>query len=334
MIALVRGSRLGAIACAGVLALAPSVAVATRLASPPAAAPPVDLRWEAPRDCPDRSKIEADVARFLAHGARSEDAPVVIDARVTKEGGRFVLALSVHASAGALDKTMRADDCKVLASAVALVVAVLLDPTAVVETVERERVAPPPPEPEPAPAPKPAPAPAPKRKLDVQGLLRPFVAGSFGPLPRFGVATGGIVGAQIGPGRIEVHAIWDAPQRARADTVDAGARLDLWAVGPRGCYAPRWRTLQVPVCAGGEVGQIRGRGFGLSVSRRARATWAAVTGGAALLWVPLRWIAVGGGVDAVVALTRPSFVIDDVGRVHRPRAAGVRIHAGLEVRFP
>jgi hypothetical protein len=88
------------------------------------------------------------------------------------------------------------------------------------------------------------------------------------------------------------------------------------------------------VCGGGEIGQIRGEGFGVSVARRARATWAAVTAGAALLWVPLRWLAVGGGVDGVVALTRPSFVVDDVGRVHRPRPAGVRIHAGLEVRFP
>jgi hypothetical protein len=300
--------------------------------------PDVELRWEAPPGCPDRSKIDADLARFLAHGAQRDPTPVEIDARVEKSGEKFVLTLAVRASAGAIEKTMRADDCKVLASAVALVVAVLLDPTAVVETVERERVAPPPPpvEPKPAPAPKrePTPKPKPRPRLEVQGLVRPFAAGSFGPLPRFGVATGGLLGVRIGRARIEAHAIWDAPQRARASGTDAGARLDLWALGPRGCFAPRWRTLEVPVCLGGEIGRMRGRGFGLSVSRSARATWAAFTAGATLLWVPLRWIAVGGGVDAVVALTRPSFVIDDIGRVHRPRPAGVRIHAGLELRFP
>jgi hypothetical protein len=309
------------------------------LAAAAPAEPVVELRWAAPPGCPDRSKIDADLARFLAHGAQRDDAPVVIDARVTKDDEKFVLALSVRASAGAIEKTMRADDCKVLASAVALVVAVLLDPTAVVETVERERVAPVPVEPaaEPPkrePRTEPKPKPKPKPKLEVQGLIRPLVAGSFGPLPRFGVAAGGIVGVRLGRARIEAHAIWDAPQRARASGVDAGARLDLWALGPRGCFAPRWRTLEVPVCAGGEIGRVRGRGFGLSVSRSARATWAAFTAGATLLWVPLRWIAVGGGVDAVVALTRPSFVIDDIGRVHRPRPAGVRIHAGLELRFP
>ena len=316
------------------------VLLVSMIAAAPAG-PAVELVWDAPAGCPDRSKIDADLARFLAHGAQHDDAPVVIDARVTKDGEKFVLTLGVRASAGTIEKTMRADDCKVLASAVALVVAVLLDPTAVVETVERERVAPPPvgsppivtPR-APTPKPKPTPKPTPESRLDVQGLVRPFVAGSFGPLPRFGVATGGILGVRIGRARIEALAIWDAPQRARASGVDAGARLDLWAVGPRGCFAPRWRTLEVPVCAGGEIGRIRGRGYGLSVSRRARATWAAFTAGAALLWVPLRWIAVGGGVDGVVALTRPSFVIDDIGRVHRPRPAGMRIHAGLELRFP
>lgn len=326
---------LGAILIAGGLAAAPRAAAAAP------ADPAIELRWEAPPDCPDRSKIDADLARFLAHGSRADDGPVVIDAKVRRTGDKLELALSVHSSAGAIDKTMRADDCKVLASAVALVVAVLLDPAAVVETVERERVAPPPPPvvvapPAPAPAPvEPAPPPPKeRRKLSIQGVARPFVAGSYGPLPHFGVAVGGLLGVRIGPGRIEVHAIWEAPQTAHASGVDAGARLDLWAVGPRGCYAPRWRTLEVPVCAGAEIGSMRGDGIGLSVSRRARATWAAVTGGAALLWVPLRWIAVGGGVDGVVALTRPSFVIDDVGTVHRPRPAGVRIHAGIEVRFP
>jgi hypothetical protein len=304
-------------------------------AAAPEGSPAIELRWDAPAPCPDRSRIDADLDRFLADGARRDDAPVVIDARVTRDGEKFVLALQVKAPSGAIDKTMRADDCRVLASAVALVVAVLLDPTAVVETVERERAAVPvvpPPVPEPAkPEPKPRP---PKRKFEVQGLLRPFVAGSFGPLPRFGVATGGIAGVRIGRARVEVHAIWEAPQQADAPGVDAGATFDLWAVGPRGCFAPRWRTLEVPVCGGGEIGQIRGRGSGLSVARSAHATWAALTAGATLLWVPLRWIAVGGGVDGVVALTRPSFVVDDVGLVHRPRPAGVRIHAGLEVRFP
>ena len=216
--------------------------------------PDVQLSWDAPPGCPDRAKIDADLARFLAHGAQRDDTPVVIDARVTRDGDKFVLALDVRASAGAIEKTMRADDCKVLASAVALVVAVLLDPTAVVETVERERVAPTPPppvEPTPAPVPaKPPPSAEPRRKLDVQGLVRPFVAGSFGPLPRFGVATGGILGVRIGRARIEAHAIWDAPQRARATGIDAGARLDLWALGPRGCFAPDWRTMPMPTaCA-------------------------------------------------------------------------------------
>jgi hypothetical protein len=306
------------------------------MAAPPPA-PAIELRWEAPPECPDRSKIDADLARFLAHGTRGEDGPVVIVAKVRRDGSKLELQLAVQSSAGAIEKTMRADDCKVLASAVALVVAVLLDPAAVVETVERER-APPPPAPVVVPPTAPVePTPPPesqRRKLEIQGVARPFVAGSYGPLPRFGVAIGGLLGVRIGPGRIEVHAIWEIPQRVHASGTDAGAELDLWAVGPRGCYAPRWKTLEVPVCVGAEIGSMRADGFGLSVNRRARATWATATGGAALLWVPLRWVAVGGGVDAVVALTRPSFVVDDVGTLHRPRAAGVRIHAGIELRFP
>jgi len=296
--------------------------------------PRIELRWSAPPSCPDAERIHDQVARFLADGADRAGMTVTIDARVRADGDRFALELSVDSSAGAIDKSMTADDCQTLASAVALLVAVLLDPTAVVETVERER------EPAVAPTPPPAREPPPptaepkRRRFEVQGLVRPFVLGSFGPLPRFGVAAGGLVGVRIGRARVEVHALYDVPQRSSADGVDAGARFDLWAVGPRGCFAPRWRTLEVPICGGGEVGRIRAQGYGLSVRRSPSATWAALTAGAALLWVPLRWLAVGGGADAVVALARPSFVIDDLGRIHRPRPAGVRIHAGLELRFP
>ncbi len=316
------------------------VAMATRGAAPdaPRAEGTVELQWQAPEGCPDGTRVRDEIRRFVATGAQTGTLDrVVADARVVREGERYVLELELRLPDGAMKKRIEADKCEVLASAAALVMAVMLDPKAVVETVDApvEPAPTPPPvaEPRVAPpvvAPKPV---APTRK--VQALVRAFAVGSYGAMPRFGAAFGGAIGARIGRARVELVAFGELPQRQRSTAQPgAGARIDLWTLGARGCFAPAVKRVDFPLCAGVEAGQLRARGFGLQVPRRPTAPWLAFPFGAMVMWAPVPRFAFGGGVDAWVAATRPTFEIEDLGPLHTAARVGVRIHAGVELRLP
>lgn len=303
----------------------------------PTAAAPVELQWRAPAECPPSADVRDQIARFVADGAQSGTVDrVQVDAVVERIGDRYVLELELRLPSGAMHKRIEADACEVLASATALVMAVMLDPTAVVETVDR------PPEPAPTPAPTsstpaspPPPIPQAPRSRRVQGIVRVLAAGSFGALPDFGAAFGGSIGVRIDRARIEATAFGELPQReTQAQQRSAGADLDLWTVGARGCFAPTTKRVDVPLCAGVEAGQMRARGFGLQLPRRAAAPWLAFPFGAAVMWAPVPAFAFGGGVDGWVAATQPAFEIEDLGPIHSARRAGVRVHVGIEVRFP
>lgn len=296
----------------------------------------VELQWRAPAECPPSANVREQISRFVADGATTGTVDrVKVDATIVRTGDRYVLELDLQLPTGALHKRIEADKCEVLASATALVMAVMLDPTAVVETVDRpvqEPLAPvaaPPPKPTPPP-------PAPRRPARrVQGIVRVLAAGTFGVLPRFGGGFGGSIGARIGRARVEATAFGELPQDAtQSQQRDAGARIDLWTVGARGCFAPAVKRVDFPLCAGVEGGQMRARGFGLQLARRAAAPWLAFPVGAAVMWAPVPRFAFGGGVDGFVAATQPAFEIEDLGRVHTANRGGVRIHAGVEVRFP
>jgi hypothetical protein len=322
------------------LALALRLAASEPAASEPAIeAAPLEIEWDAPAECPRVERVIADVERFLAEGesirvdARTEVRAVVRRAATD----RYTLDLHARLPGGAVDRSISAERCDLLASAAALVIAVVLEPVVVLEAVEAKAVAPPPAKP-PVVPPKPPPEPRPRTVLG--GFVRATGLGAFGVLPRFGGGVAGAAGLRIvttplRAGRLEVTALYEAPQRASAEANDdARALLQLWTIGGRGCWAPAVRKVEFPLCGGAEVGVLRGQGVGLAQARTARQVWSAVHIGAAIAYAPIRWLALWDGADGYVAMQTPRFLIDDVGLVHRGRRGGVRIHAGLEFRFP
>lgn len=319
---------------------------ATQVTSPAPAhgdEPSVELQWRAPPGCPGGARVRDEIARFVAAGTQTGTVDrVQVDAVIEQIGERYVLELELRLPTGALRKRIEATECAVLASAAALVMAVMLDPTAVVETVDAAappEVAPvvPPPVVVPVPpvVPAPVPPPIPRTKPMPQATLRLSALGSFGAMPRFGAALAGAIGVRVGRARAELVALGELPQRTRHPREPiAGARVDLWSVGGRGCFAPAVKKVDFPLCAGFEGGRIRARGFGLQIARRAVAPWLAAPFGAAVMWAPIPRLALGGGVDGWIAMTRPTFEIEDLGVVHHVSRAGVRVHLGVELRFP
>jgi hypothetical protein len=324
-------------------------AAALALASPGSPAPEegsaVVLQWEAPAACPDVTALRRELQRYVSADAQVE-RPLRVRALVREDAGRFALDLELDAEGGLMRQRIVADRCEVLASATALVVAVLLDPAGVVERVEPS----PPPEEPPSPppvnppisvvapsVPTPAATPAPKRRRAVQAILRIAALGGTGVLPRFGAGFSGAVGIRGRLFRAELVATGMLPQRTRAEVANAGARVDAWTIGPRGCVVPAVRTVEFPVCTGLDAGQIRARGFGLQTALRPVAPWVAIPLSASVLWAPAaasRRFAFGPGNEAWVATTRPRFGIDDLGPLYRAARAGVRAWVTVELRLP
>lgn len=299
------------------------------------AALPLQLEWDVPPQCPPRASVLADVERFLppelaAGGIR----PAKIRANIRSDDDQhWKLALDVEVAEGHLTRSLEGESCEVVTAAAALVIAVMLDPASVLEEVtpivEVE------PEPEPAPeAPPPSPEPGP-RKIDARGLVRLGALGAYDLLPRFAAGVSGAVGVKLASARLYVVATWLAPQRALArGDLGAGADLQAWTVGLRGCWAPSVRRVDFPLCVSGSGGAIEAVGVGLTQNRSARGAWGGLGLSAGVAYAPVRWLALVADAEGVLGLTRPRFVIDDLGEVHRARRGGVRIGAGVEARFP
>ncbi len=139
--------------------------------------------------------------------------------------------------------------------------------------------------------------------------------------------------------RVELGGVFVPPVRGTAATDPSiGGRFRLGAGEVRGCGLPRMKRAPVtfPLCLGFQVGAMHGQGegAGLEVRSEARALWVALRPGAAVRWRPRGgrvglWL----GLDAIVALTRPSFITANNVTVHAAARVGGQASVGVEVRL-
>jgi hypothetical protein len=153
----------------------------------------------------------------------------------------------------------------------------------------------------------------------------------IGGLPRAGLATSVAFVVAWRFARLEVSGLYATP-RVTERTGGAGAVLQLAAFGVRGCGRVLTRWIELPMCAGLEVGAVLGRGVGVDNPRRDRVLWGAAVFGPGLVVRahPRLGIVLDGHV--AVPLGRPAFVLDPYGTVWRARIGG-RVLAGIEVWF-
>jgi hypothetical protein len=154
-----------------------------------------------------------------------------------------------------------------------------------------------------------------------------------GALPGVGADFGLVVGLLGKRWRVDLTSLGRLPVRQPAAVEGVGARLAMWAVGARGCGVPRVGRLAVPLCAGAEVGQVLGRGYGAGAEGRAALPWAAATVSPGLLWEPRPWLALSLEAELALALVRHDWVIRGLPPVHRLGPAQIRGLVGLEFRF-
>ena len=324
--------------------------------------PPWELHitWEAPSSCPDADTIR-EHARVRLSGWGEPVTAVGTVSGSDAEGWQLVLR--VEGPHGIDERQVHATSCKELGEAAGLFIAVAADPNADAGATEPPAPVPepepatepepaaepesePPPEPEPEPQPQPTlesqPEPEPPRETSVssgwRGLVR--LEGSARFLRVLPEPVGADVGGAIGlwPGRpwlrLEARARYSFGQRITYDDGIVGGDFDLWVAGASGCFEPRRGAFSFPLCAGLELGSMRGASFGVQEPGSASSLHVGLPLEAAVTWAPLPWLAVWLSPRASVSLRRPRFHVRDLEVLFRAGPAALRVVAGLELRFP
>ncbi|MCH9682562.1 MAG: hypothetical protein K0V04_14085 [Deltaproteobacteria bacterium] len=309
----------------------------------------LELEWDAPASCPPRHTLLNRVQGLLGRPLGEASPPSVQVRAVVSDGGdAFVLKLEMTTAAGQRIREFPGQTCEVLTDTAALVIATALDPSlafGVEPEPEPEPGPEPGPEPDPEPEPvevEPPPTVEPEPELTPQpepaepplgGAVRAGAVGNLGPLPSAALGMGVAVALLRKRLRVELGFGYWFPRPASSSIPGAGGRFQLWAVSARGCWAPRLPLVEVPLCGGLQAGPMRGDGTGLDAASTIRLPWVATELGGAFVVRPVSYLGVWLGADLVVPLTRPGFVIDDLGVVHRSRAVGGQAMVALEVRF-
>lgn len=309
----------------------------------------VELTWDAPPECPDAAAILRQVDEYAAQS----DTPTHVQAegRIAREqDDAYALELTLRDAEGEHLRRIVHPSCEPLGRATALMVAVAMDPIAVVETVaprtEPDPLPEPKLEPEPVPEPEPVtvfepepppPRPKPRRRSATPRLaLRAEAQLGVGIVPGpLAVGFGGAVGLFGRSWRAELEGAYWTRQRATVDGLDGvGANLSLAYGGARGCYVVGLSKVELPVCSGLEVGVMAGDAFGPGITNEPDSdVWLGLPLSAGVLWAPVRAFALHARVEAAVSLRRPGFHLNNVGEVHRAEAVGARAVFGAEVRF-
>lgn len=279
------------------------------------------VSWDAPTSCPTEGAVRGAVRQWLPAEGGVDLRTIHVVARVKPNATGFVLDLSFESKSGSGHETLVAARCETLADIVALKVALAADPVATLESTEAEPN-------EPKRLRKPAPEPTRYGVRAAGGL-------GFGPLP--GVAASAGIAASIiwASARLELGAGYWFPKSAHfVEMPDTGADFSLAVATLRTCATPRLGSAELPACAGLEIGDLRGTGFGVDTVKTADRAWIAVVLGPALA-VPLSeqlffWLEA----DAVLAVSRPGgYGIRNLGTLYAPEIGAARAWAGFEVRF-
>ena len=321
----------------GVLASFALFANSARADSTP---PKLSFTWSSPAQCTTESDVRMRVDRIL--GARSAPHENV-DARavVTQSGDVFRAEIQLNSAGQTSLRHVEDTSCNALADAVALIVALTVNPEAAVSPKPIETK---PPETKPAEekkSPPPPPPPASEKRSDapnVEVARRPFYFGAnflLDVATLKSLAAGAEVVAGFNPrhAAFELSGTWLSTQDAHydADPTQGASEYSLGA-GARGCWEIFDGTLDVGPCGGAELTGIFAQGFG--------ATQKADTGVAlfrALLGAraKLRFsrFALRLATEAAIPFTHPSFVIDNAGKVQAVAALTLRTTFGAEIHF-
>jgi hypothetical protein len=323
--------------------------------------------WNAPEECPSADTIRAQVNALLGGASVPASRPLAVHAtarRVSED--RWRLELRIDADKGGGRRALEARSCRELADALALIVAMSIDPervrgeapataaaSAAPTTAASPTTAPPSDAPATTPPASAPPASAPPASAKERppppaenestpnepqepGPWSVFLgaSGDAGALPglAYGVLAG--VGWRAARWRAEASgAFWPTEREALASAPQSGGRFWLAAGTLRGCYALVASAVDLGPCAGLELGAFTGTGYGLAFTQSKTAPWGAGLVGGSLLWHPGERWGLRLELDALVPFFRPTFTADGPGPVYQASVMTGRVIAAVEFRL-
>lgn len=348
----------------------PALALAMAVAGP--VSPGIDVTWDAPASCPDAATARAEILARVADRPAAHGLEATIRVRALDDGS-WQVEIRLRDDEATATRTLRAASCREALTATAVVVAIAVDPSREPPTAaEAPSIVPPPPASASSPAPPPAGEPStagvePSPSASPEGE-RPAAAGAAHvPSPAVhepaarrerGVSTsvrGGLeLGALPSPAghvaaavglfgrRVEVQA--GVLHRVRTSVSvsalprPAGGRFRLTAAELRAGPRLRWGAFELPLAGGIELGAIWARGIGAVEPITVRRAWVAATASVGVGWAPqTRWpraaLALRLGLDGVIPLLRPTFMLGDDVEVLTVGPLAARAWLGAVGRF-
>jgi hypothetical protein len=291
----------------------------------------VELTWTTDSACRSRDAVVREVER-LVRGAPPKEV-VVAHVDVLYEGS-WRARLSTRSGDGVGTREIEADSCAQLTDAIALILALMIDPSAALAD-RPARDAPPVPQPGFSTAHAPEPTPRPSSILPVRRVVSVSTAGDVGSLPAAAPGFAGSVGLQPGAWRVMGSFAYFPPQRRLiAAGSPAGGDFTLLSAALVGCrFLLTVSSLRGALCAGPELNVVLAKGFGVISPRDGSGKWGALVAEALLGAQILDPLVVELRVGGVVPFARPSFFFDDLGTVYRPSVVGLRFSLGLTANF-
>lgn len=289
----------------------------------------LQLTWESPRACPDLASERAEIRRRVGDTQRAPSAPIVAHGAIRPaQSGGYELRLRTLVDDTQGERLLAGDDCRQLAEAAALVLALLINPDAALTGTE-------PPHAVPSPAPPPPPAqPVPEQPGAGLGVGVGAVWASK-VLPSAAAGLSASVFYQRGSWALAFLMTGFLPGDGEAPLLpEASASFLRLESALQLCAGTASdRRVGAALCLGGAIVRLRGQSAGVSAPGESTAYWPeaslAMSGRLRLTAAThLRLVADAHGLGS-----RPDFVIAGLGSVYRPAAYNVRSVVALDVVF-
>lgn len=310
----------------------------------------LELRWDAPPNCPQREEVFERIRR-LAGPALDQTERLSVEGSIVPANGRYRLTLVVRTGSEERNRVIASDSCADLAGAAAITVALLLgvDASALEEGADGAPLAgaagadaskqgatdasKKPSEPAKPPVVEPPP-PATDDTAHWSALLRaPIAALDIGPLPRpaYGIGLG--VGARYGTWRFVLSGRAWLEQSVNASDPNAnfGAELQRLTGELVACRGFRSYDFEIAPCLGLALEHLKAEGFGESVTPASqRAIWLAPGAGVVGHYYAMESLAFFLGVTGYVELSRPRIVVEGLGEVAQLSPVALSFTIGAE----
>jgi hypothetical protein len=279
--------------------------------------------WAAPEDCPSQPQVQAEIAGLVGGNIQLHEGDLEAKATVS-HGPLWAADLTTQHAGQTGRRTIEAPTCQAAADAIALILALLIDPDAVAANSR-------------APAPAiPSVPESPKPTQRELGFLVSFHAqGRIGTLPATDLGLGVGLGFAGMRWRTDLRFSYSL-RRDRVASLPSGAsgRFNITAGSVTECLNLGRRRWRLGPCAAVEAGRVSVNGFGATAGFSRDALWLALGGGAFVSLALGQHLHAFMEVDVLAPMYRPDYVFQDVpGVVFRAPAVGGRALAEVSWHF-